>query len=201
MSAQPEPALRLFIACELPVAVKAALREIQEALRTGRAAGLRWVQPEGIHLTLKFLGDVPHEKVAGIIRSLTTAVSGLPVLSLRLGQTGTFGDRRGPRVVWVDLEGEIDRLAAVQVAVEAAMVPLGFPAEGRPFSPHLTLARVPDSFAIAERRRLAALVASAPVPPAPPLAIAAVSLMQSIRGHGGAVYRRLGVAPLLRGSG
>jgi 2'-5' RNA ligase len=191
-----EPTLRLFVACELPAEMKAALASLQEALREKGAPRLRWVRPEGIHLTLKFLGAVPQEKVTAICEALAPTVQGIPPLALSLAEVGTFGDRRGPRVVWVGMEGNLEPLARLQQRVEKALEPLGFPPERRAFSPHLTLARVPDSMGSDERQPLRQLAKDIEVPPAPAVTIGELSLMRSILGPGGAVYERLAAFPL-----
>jgi len=103
-----EQTLRLFVACELPAEMRAALASLQEALRKKGAPRLRWVRPEGIHLTLKFLGAVPQEKVAAIREALVPTVQGIPPLALSLAEVGTFGGRRGARVLWVGTQGDLE---------------------------------------------------------------------------------------------
>lgn len=191
-----EPTLRLFVACELPPEMKAALASLQEALRKKGAPRLRWVRPDGIHLTLKFLGAVPQDKVAAICEALAPTVQGIPPLALSLAEVGTFGDRRGPRVLWVSMQGDLEPLARLQQRIEKALEPLGFPPERRAFSPHLTLARVPDAMGSGERQPLRELAKATPAPTAPAVTIRELSLMRSILGPGGAVYERLAAFPL-----
>jgi 2'-5' RNA ligase len=191
-----EPTLRLFVACELPPEMKAALSSLQEALRKKGAPRLRWVRPEGIHLTLKFLGAVPQEKVASICEALAPTVQGIPPLTLSLAEVGTFGGRRGARVVWVGTQGDLEPLARLQQRVEKALEPLGFPPERRAFSPHLTLARVPDNVGSGERQALWELAKAIEAPTAPAVTIRELSLMRSILGPGGAVYERVSAFPL-----
>lgn len=189
--------LRLFVACELPAEMKAGLAALQETLRSAFGGPpLRWVRPEGIHLTLKFLGAVPAQRVTDICTALAPTVEGIRPLELSLGNLGTFGGRRGARVVWVGVEGDVERVAELQRRVEAALARLGFPAEDRPFSPHLTLARVPDHVGAPERERLWDLTRTLAAPEAAPATIREVSLMRSILGPGGAVYERLAAFPL-----
>ncbi len=191
-----ESELRLFVACELPPEMKDGLAALEETLRRQGAPPLRWVRPDGIHLTLKFLGGVPAERVAAICAALAPIVEGIRPLALSLGSVGTFGGRRGARVLWVGVEGDVSRVAELQRRVEAALAPLGFPAENRPFSPHLTLARVPENVGGADRERLWELAKAVPAPKAAPVTIREVSLMRSILGPGGAVYERLAAFPL-----
>jgi 2'-5' RNA ligase len=188
--------LRLFVACELPSEMRAALTALQDALRRQGAPPVRWVRPEGIHLTLKFLGAVPAQRVNDICAALAPTVEGIRPLGLSLGSLGAFGGRRGARVVWVGIEGDVDRVAELQRRVEAALGRLGFRPEDRPFSPHLTLARVPDHVGSADRERLWDLTKALATPEAAPVTIRELSLMRSILGPGGAIYERLAAFPL-----
>jgi 2'-5' RNA ligase len=188
--------LRLFVACELPSEMKNGLARLQDTLRAQGAPQVRWVRPEGVHLTLKFLGEVSEDRVAALREALAPTVEGIPPLTLALGEVGTFGGRRGVRVLWVGIAGDLEHLSRLQGRVESALDPLGFPPEGRAFSPHLTLARVPDHVGGDERRRFKDLTASLEVPSAPPVTIREMSLMRSILGPGGAVYQRVAAFPL-----
>ena len=193
-----EPKLRLFVAIELPVEWLQALGSLQEQLRRPLedAAGqrLRWVRPEGIHLTLKFLGEVAASRRERIEGALATAVPAPPGMSLHLGAVGTFGDRRGPRVVWVAVEGEA-ALAELAARVEGALAALGFPRERRPFAAHLTLARVPEGVDAARHEAIERAIRSAQAASVPALRVDCVSLMLSRLGPRGATYKRLRAFP------
>ncbi len=185
--------LRLFVACELPDDVRGALGRVQDDLRRLGAGRLRWVRPEGIHVTLKFLGAVEESRVEALSSALAAAVEPFE-LRLRPSTLGGFGGSR-LRVVWVGLEGDIEALGALAGRVEASLAPLGFSSEGRPSAPHLTLARVPDQAPPAERRRLSELIECYRLPPQPAMTLAEVHLMQSVPGPGGSVYHRLASFP------
>jgi len=103
------------------------------------AADARWTRPEGIHLTLKFLGEISDEQVAEVARALRQIKSFEP-FSVVVRGFGFFPDARRPRVFWAGLDAPA-ALAELAARVESAMAPLGFPPENRTFSPHLTLAR------------------------------------------------------------
>jgi len=109
----------------------------------GRA--IRWVRAEGIHLTLKFLGDVPAEALPDIKAATESAASGCGHISLRAEGLGCFPNAKRPRVVWVGLQGQLDTLHSLRDQVERHVSPLGYPTEKRPFNPHLTLGRVKSS--------------------------------------------------------
>lgn len=185
--------IRLFVACELTDEVRRSLRGIQEDLRRLGADGLRWVRPEAIHLTLKFLGEVQESRLQEIISALASAVEPFQA-TLRPAGLGGFGGSR-LRVVWVGLEGDTEVMATLARRVDHALRPLRFPRERRPFAPHLTLARVQDRVPPPERRRLADLIEHHRLPPQPSMILTEVSLMQSILGPGGSVYHRLASFP------
>ena len=193
--ANRERGLRLFVACELPPAVRDALGRLQDELRARGAGRLRWVRPEGIHLTLKFLGEVPAARREAVENALAGAVVSPFALDVRLGPLGGFGGRQRLRVIWVGLEGDVEGLAELAALIEEALGPLGFPREGRPFAPHLTLARVPDDAGIQERSRLADLLEAFPSPSLPSMTLTAVNLMQSFLQPTGARYQCLAVYP------
>jgi 2'-5' RNA ligase len=187
--------LRLFVAIDLPEDVRESLGRLQADLRRQGLPGLRWTRPEGVHLTLKFLGETPASSLAAIEGALARAVRGTPSFHLALGAPGTFGNRRGPRVLWVDVEGDVKPLQQLQAAVERELAAAGFAPEERGFSPHLTLARVPQPPppGLAERisRALAAVAA-----PRGEIEVTEVVLMRSRLQPGGAVHSRVAVFPL-----
>ena len=189
--------LRLFIAVELPAAVLAALSEVQHALQRDEAlTRLRWVRPEGIHLTLKFLGETPAERRPAVEAAISRAVSGIAPFEVRLGKLGSFGSRNAPRVVWIDIAGETEPLARLQAALEREFARLGFPPDNRPFSPHLTLARVQPERAREAASPLEAALARTVVPDAA-FRAGELALMKSDLQRGGAVYTQLFAAKLM----
>ena len=193
--ADRERGLRLFVACELPPAVRDALGRVQEELRARGAALLRWVRPEGIHLTLKFLGEVPAAKREAVENALAAAIVSPFALDVSLGSLGGFGGRQRLRVVWVGLEGDVEGLVRLAALVEEALGPLGFPRERRPFAPPLPLARVPDDVASPRPSRLADLLQPFAPPSLPSMTLTAVNLMQSFLQPTGARYQCLAVYP------
>jgi 2'-5' RNA ligase len=185
---------RLFVAVELPASVREALALLQSQLRRRGLDSLRWARPEGIHLTLKFLGETPAGRVPAIAEALGRATAGVRPHELRLGSLGAFGGR-SPRVVWVDIQGRTDELLRLQRQTEEALAALGFAREKRAFSPHVTLARIRPEDARHAARALPEALAAASVPEAS-LTVEEMSLMMSKLGPGGAVYTRLEAFPL-----
>ena len=144
------PSVRSFIAIDLPDSVRRRLEALVQELRKSNAQ-VGWVRIEGVHLTLKFLGNVELDLIEEMKPVLAGIASQTPPIHLEPAGCGAFPTIRSPRVVWVGLRGEIDLLAELARRVEAAMEPFGFKREDRPFKPHLTLGRVKG------RQRLGAL--------------------------------------------
>jgi 2'-5' RNA ligase len=132
---------RTFLALELPDTVRNILRRRIERL-TRMIPEVRWVDPEGLHVTLAFLGELDDEKLDAATQAAATVAGVHAPFSLRLAGLGTFGSAHAPRVIWVGLAGEKAHLLSLQAAVADDLAARGFPREERPFSPHLTLARI-----------------------------------------------------------
>ncbi len=131
--------MRLFIAVELPPEVREVLAAGLGRLKRDQPPA-RWVRVEGMHLTLKFLGEQPEEIVAGLDREIPRALAAADPVRVRLGGGGFFPHDRRPRVAWVG--GEAPGLERWAAAIERASGALGVAEEARPFSLHLTLARI-----------------------------------------------------------
>ena len=131
--------MRLFVALDLPAGVRASLSELTAQLKKS-CDGPRWVRLEGAHVTLKFIGEVPDERV-GLIRSALLEVHRHAPVEMRFARLRFFPNDRHPRVFWAGIEAG-PALAVLASAVEATLEPLGIPRETRKFQPHITLARL-----------------------------------------------------------
>lgn len=187
--------LRLFIACQLPPEWTEALRAVERELR-GQLPRLRWVRPEGIHLTLKFLGEVGRHLLPDLRAGLAAACAPVPPFELHLGGLGRFGGRGNVRVLWAGVEGDLDTLLSLHKLVDAAMHEQGFARETRPFSPHLTLARVPEDAPGDLAQQVHVALQRTRVPRVEPFRVREVSLVRSQLGPGGAAYTPLFSAAL-----
>lgn len=193
--------IRAFVAVELNAALRQAIAQAQADLRRGLqqtgGGGLRvqWTRPESVHLTLKFFGDIPEERVAEIRTSLTGVAAGHVRFAVAVEGLGVFPDLRGPRVLWVGLVDRNGAITSLAADVEAALAAAGFAPEAKPFHPHLTLARIKEGSREAGRSwsrerlleretRLGALT------------VEALSLMRSELRPSGAVYTELWRLPL-----
>ena len=183
--------IRSFIAVELPEEVRSALHRLQAELTLPQYSFVKCVASESIHVTLKFLGNISPQKVAEITRVMEQASQGVSPFQLQISDVGAFPNMRQPRVLWVGIKGELDKLTAWQKRIDDGLVPLGFVKETRPFTPHLTLARVRENCSPGDRRDLGELVMKTHVEVDYKVAVNSLSLMRSQLLPGGAVYSRL----------
>lgn len=185
--------VRLFLALNLPPDVRAALHAAAEPLRAAAPRGVGWVRPDGLHLTLKFLGDVERAGAEALVAALAPAVARHLAPTLEVRGVGAFPNPARPRVVWAGVEAA-PRLELLQHEVEAICATLGYEVEGRAFRPHITLGRVRDD---APREVLAALAAAVPATSVSArVAVDTVDLMESTLLPGGARHEAVARLPL-----
>lgn len=132
--------MRLFVAVNLPEPVRDDLSQAVTALQDGTLP-IRWVGRAGMHVTLKFLGEVADEREPAVTAALDSVCRGVRAFVLPMQGFGVFPSRRAPRIVWAGCDA-VPALELLQHGVEREMDALGFPLEGRPFRPHVTLGRV-----------------------------------------------------------
>jgi 2'-5' RNA ligase len=184
--------IRSFIAIDLPQETRQGLTVIQEHLRQSRAA-VRWVKPGSIHLTLKFLGIVHPAQIDDIAAVAAQVVRNEPVFTLCAAGLGSFPSQRNPRVIWVGLQGELERLSHIQARLEDGLVPLGFAREQRKFRPHLTLGRLKDR---GNRQALIEAMAELEIPEFDSFDVTEIILYKSDLRPTGAIYTKLHRMPL-----
>ncbi len=136
------PGYRSFVCIELPEEIKKKLAELQSRLRPLARGAVSWPKPEGLHLTLKFLGDVDPGRLDAAADALLAGCAESHGFQVSLRGTGGFPDLRAPRVLWAGLSEPSGELEKLQLRMEQAFRANGFAPEERPFSPHLTIARV-----------------------------------------------------------
>jgi 2'-5' RNA ligase len=183
--------IRSFIAIELPREVKLTLARLENRLKSGSKAPVKWVDPDIIHLTLKFLGNIDAGIAGRITTALEEACRGMHPFTLGLSGLGVFPNPRRVQVVWIGLSGEVERLGQLQKRIDSSLAPLGFKAETRPFTPHLTLARVRDQATPDERQNLGQIVTGTTLEGGGSFNADAVHLMRSQLTSEGPVYTRL----------
>jgi 2'-5' RNA ligase len=184
--------IRSFIAIELPPEIKLALETLQAQLKSPDQTWVKWVDPHGIHLTLKFLGNVAADRIDDIIKAMREAAGGTPTLHLALKGMGVFPNLRQVQVAWVGLDGELEQLRQLQQRIEVNLARLGFTRESRPFTPHLTLARLRDRASAEERQAFGRSVAGASLEADYAFEVTAIGLIKSKLTRAGAVYSQLG---------
>ncbi|GMU41927.1 MAG: RNA 2',3'-cyclic phosphodiesterase [Chloroflexota bacterium] len=183
--------MRLFVAIEAPEAWRDALAATRRALPSDVARSLRFVEPRLAHVTLKFIGEAGDDAPGRLRDALDAAVPPFAI-PLRLGRAGTFGPAARTQVAWLGIEGDLDGLRALAERVDQAVATaLGLPRESRPYSPHLTFARVRSSATAEERRAVAEAVAALPPPPPSAFEARQAVVVHSILGPDGPRYRVL----------
>jgi 2'-5' RNA ligase len=197
VSHNPEQ-IRSFIAIELPEEAKEGLARLRKELERDEHKFVKWVDPGGIHLTLKFLGNMPAKRIAEITEAMGKAAQGISPFHLEISGLGAFPNLRQARVLWVGVGGELDKLSRLQQSIDSALAALGFAKEERPFVPHLTLARVREGASPPERRSFGEFVGSAIFEDKYPVEVKAVRLMRSQLTPTGAIYTCLSVVGLGR---
>ena len=183
--------IRAFIAIELPGKLKAMLKDLENKLKTPKSRCAKWVDPVAIHLTLKFLGNVMPKVLEELKRDVEAEVRKSQPFMLATTETGCFPNTQRPRVFWLGLGGDIDRLLDLQSRIDESAGRLGFPRENRPFTAHLTLARLRDDCSVVERAGFAELVKGVRLEPGFSMRVSAVSLIRSQLRPEGAIYTRL----------
>lgn len=176
--------VRAFVALEIEERMRDRIVQLAEGLR-GRLPGVHWVRPEGIHLTLRFLGQSSRARIESLSPRLAAAARACPPSEAHVSGLGMFPERGSPRVLWLGVAVAAPVLA-LQATCEEASVGAGFPPEPRPFRSHLTLGRWRDR---------------APRPQIPPadlgtVALATLTVFRSELQRAGAVYTPLARFPL-----
>lgn len=149
---------RTFIALEMNTALQCHLegitRQVAQAL-----PGVRWLDPAGIHLTLAFLGELDDEQLSEAMNASATAARQVKAFSYRLSRLGIFGSPRQPRIIWMGIEEPSGSLIQLHRMLNQELERRGFEIDERPFSPHLTLARVKSPLTPGEQQELQRLLA------------------------------------------
>ena len=190
--------IRTFIALPLPPDWTEALAWTIAELRRAIPEGVRWVDPAGIHLTLKFLGPTDPSVAPRVVDHLRAHMEAAVSPRLALSGLGTFPNNRNPRVIWAGVSGDPEALDSLHQCAEAVAVGLGWDAEKRPFRPHLTLGRVSGGLSGGWSKRLEKTLQIAGAMGSCDLPVDGLSLMESVLGRGGAVYTHRAFVALSR---
>ena len=190
--------IRTFIAAELPGELLQTLGKLQRTLRDapgGRA--VNWVRSEAIHLTFKFLGDVPQDALPLVFAGIEQVCAKQPPFVVQVSGLGCFPNSVRPRVVWLGLQDEHQEMQHMKQALENELASSGFSREDRAFQPHLTLGRVRSSALSSEVEILGRSIASYESAVLGQINVSQLSAISSTLSSGGGIYRILYQAPLV----
>jgi 2'-5' RNA ligase len=179
--------IRSFIAIELPENMIDAIQKVQERMRP-YGLNVRWVRPQNVHLTLKFLGDINEAEAEKVGRAIFESADGVAPLALAAKGVGTFPSIKRPRVIWIGVAGQLNELIGLQKRLDGKLEAIGFPAEKRAFKGHLTLGRAKGN--IGPKQLLEAMTELAGFETEPFVADK-VALFKSELKPSGAVYTKL----------
>lgn len=188
--------MRLFVAVNLPETEKARLGEILDELRN-TPAPIRWVNSDSLHLTLKFLGEVPEARVAELTSANERVADRFAPFDVEIGGFGVFPSRTRARVFWIGVQAP-PALLELQALVERNIAPLGFPTEKRVYSPHLTIGRAKNDAGKIDPAAVDRIAARAVYKAT--VTVESIDLMRSHLSPRGARYERIHQAALGRGT-
>jgi len=191
---QGETLMRVFIAIDLSSSIRKSLSDqITQLGNILGKSGVRWVKPSGIHLTLKFLGETPDHTVERVQNTLSEIVPRFSPFTMRIGTFGCFPNARRPRVLWIGIQEPTGVLEKLHQEIEMELRKIGFKAENRPFSAHLTLGRIKKNVSSSNLKALASQIGAVRIGELGTEAVQEICLIRSILRPTGAEYTRLGV--------
>ena len=184
--------IRTFVAIELPHEVRRELADLIMLLKARvTSPDIKWVSPGSIHITLKFLGNVSVSQINAIRDCLLPVCAASRPVRLRTAGLGAFPASRSPRVLWAGLEGDTAVLGEMSRSIDRALAPIGFAAETRAFTPHLTLARVRPGTSAETSAAISHAIDTIPAGGCSAFDANAAAIMRSRLTPAGAVYSRL----------
>ncbi|MGC1377593.1 MAG: RNA 2',3'-cyclic phosphodiesterase [Anaerolineales bacterium] len=187
--------LRAFIAIEIPQEIKRQIAGQTAELRRMVGSSVRWVTPENIHLTLKFLGEISPTNIDLLAQALKTEVGQHLSFEMNVNGLGAFPNVRRPRVIWIGLDAPPD-LTRLQHHLETTTARLGYISDDKPFSPHLTIGRVREQLSSDESQALRSALESAKVGALGKFTVKSVHLFQSELKPAGPIYTCISTAAL-----
>ena len=187
---------RLFVAVELSGEARSAVSGVITRILKSEIKNLRAVRPETVHLTLKFLGNVPSEQIDELVEALRPIAGAHAPFALKLSGAGVFPSPKKARVLWLGIGGDTKALGELHLGIEDAVAALGFARDRKPFNPHLTVARLRESASPADRLLGAETLASVPHPDGVEIPVPSIAVMRSTMARSGATHDRLASLPL-----
>lgn len=183
--------MRTFIAIEISEEIRKSLAQIESHLKYA-GADVKWVKPENVHLTLKFLGEIDEKKVIEVIPALDSIARTTKPFGLSVKDIGAFPGIEHPRVLWAGLDKGAAEMTALASRIDEDLSKIGFAKETRPFSPHLTIGRVRSQLNKDKlKEKMLSAAAGIDLLLVPPHQISAVILFQSTLTPQGSIYTKL----------
>ncbi|MBV6450994.1 MAG: RNA 2',3'-cyclic phosphodiesterase [Anaerolineales bacterium] len=187
--------MRAFIAFEIPREIQQAIYKTTSPLRAELNRCVRWTPPENIHLTLKFLGEIPPAQVDALTSALRVQADSVPAFKVEVGGLGSFPDVKRARVLWIGIQAPAE-IQTLQRGIESACARLGYESESRGFSPHLTIGRVRQQATPADAQKIRRALEAATIDSLGAVRVDSVHLFKSDLQKSGAVYTKIFSAPL-----
>ncbi|HYE33400.1 MAG TPA: RNA 2',3'-cyclic phosphodiesterase [Methylomirabilota bacterium] len=184
--------IRTFIAVAIPEAVKREVLAAQDRLRkqVGAEKKVRWSPPEQLHLTLRFLGNVPAGEIESLIAQVQQSAAEAEPFELQVSGVGCFPSFANPRVIWAGIHGDLPRLIELQKQIETRTAEVGEPPEKRDYKPHLTLGRV-KAESLAELRHIGLTTREYKIPASSSWRVEEVEIIRSDLSPSGSTYTTL----------
>ena len=188
--------MRIFIAVKLSSEIKLRLGEVQNKLKES-GADVKWVKPENIHLTLKFLGNVVESKLETLVKEAGEVARKFSPFKIKFSGLGTFPNLKNPRVIWVGIESKAKELLRLSREIEENLAKLEFPPEKREYKPHLTLGRVRSG---QNKSRLIETISTLNIQKIGEMEVNKISIIKSELRREGPIYTVVGEIHLKRGN-
>ena len=189
--------IRSFISLPISEQVRGILRKTINEIDGVIQDKIRWVRPEGIHLTLKFMGDIKTDKIDALLLLLPEIATEVTPFELTLSELGCFPNNRRPRVLWAGVKGDLSILQNLHLAVDNVVEQVGLPRERRGFSPHLTLGRVRRNISEREVDQIGQIIGSTSLPNTPSWTNQTIDLMRTELDPEGSRHYLVGSFPML----
>ena len=179
--------IRAFLAIETPPEIQNKLKSLIARFNQPANHSIRWVKAENIHLTLKFFGETPKDKIELLTYRMQQEFKDLPPMQLTVGSFGAFPNLGHPRVFWCGVQAG-NELKDIQKRIDSISSDFGFPAENRPFSPHLTLGKVNDRAELEDVRKVSDLIRQSPAETIGVIRVTQLTVFSSKLSPGGSIY-------------
>ena len=189
--------IRSFISLPISEQARGILRKTINEIDGAIQDKIRWVRPEGIHLTLKFMGDINTDKIDALLLLLPEVATEVTPFELTLSELGCFPNNRRPRVLWAGVKGDLSNLQNLHLAVDNVVEKVGLPRERRGFSPHLTLGRVRRNISEREVDQIGQIIGLTSLPNTPSWTNQTVDLMRTELDPEGSRHYLVGSFPML----